>query len=205
MRAIDKRLALCHTCGKLSRVSNSHALLCPRCHSQVHLRDPYALSRAWAFTISALVAFVPANFFPIMTVIQIDKTIPSTIMAGVIDLAKNDMLPIAVVVFIASIAVPVFKLVGIIYLLLTVKRGKPVNSTQATRMYRFIDLIGRWSMLDLFVIAILVTLVSFGKLANIEANIGATAFGAVVVLTLLAAESFDPRLIWDLQDKETNE
>ncbi|WP_020210898.1 paraquat-inducible protein A [Gilvimarinus chinensis] len=205
MRAIDKRLALCHTCGKLARVSSSHTQLCPRCHGPVHLRDPYALSRAWAFTISALVAFIPANFYPIMTVIQIDKTIPSTIMAGVIDLAKNDMLPIAVVVFIASIAVPVFKLVGIIYLLLTVKRGKPVNSTQATRMYRFIDLIGRWSMLDLFVIAILVTLVSFGKLANIEANIGATAFGAVVVLTLLAAESFDPRLIWDLQDKETHE
>ncbi|UTF61294.1 paraquat-inducible protein A [Gilvimarinus sp. DA14] len=205
MRAIDKHLALCHTCGKLSRVSSGHTLLCPRCHNPVHLRDPFALSRAWAFTISALVAFIPANFYPIMTVVQIDKTIPSTIMAGVIDLAKNDMLPIAIVVFIASVAVPVFKLVGIIFLLLTVQRAKPINASQATRMYRFIDLIGRWSMLDLFVIAILVTLVSFGKLANIEANIGATAFGAVVVLTLLAAESFDPRLIWDLQDKHKND
>lgn len=204
MQAIERRLSRCHTCGKLAQVSEEPSV-CPRCHTPLHLRDPYALSRAWAFTLTALVAFIPANLLPIMTVAKLDNVIPSTIMAGVIDLAKNDMLPIAIVVFLASIAVPVFKLIGIIYLLYTVQQGRAINAAQATRMYRFIDFIGRWSMLDLFVIAILATLVSFGKVASIEANPGASAFAAVVVLTLLAAKSFDPRLIWDLQEKPHNE
>lgn len=200
MRAIDRGLCRCHVCGKLARRPGDGSYLCPRCHTPLHPRIPYSVSRAWAFTLTALIVFVPANVFPIMTVRKIDNTIPSTILAGVIDLARNDMLPIAIVVFIASIAVPVFKLVGIMFLLFTVQRGRPINAAQATNMYRFIDLIGRWSMLDLFVISILVTLVSFGQFASIEANIGASAFAGVVVLTLLAAESFDPRLIWDLQE-----
>jgi paraquat-inducible protein A len=149
-----------------------------------------------------MVVFIPANLYPIMTVAQLDNKTPSTILAGVINLAAHDMLPIAIVVFIASIAVPLFKLLGIAVLLIAVQRGKKIHPHQATFMYRFIELIGRWSMLDLFVISILVTLVSFGKIASIEPNVGATAFGAVVVLTLLAAKSFDPRLIWDLQEPD---
>ncbi|MDO3384970.1 paraquat-inducible protein A [Gilvimarinus sp. SDUM040013] len=202
MLAINANLARCHVCGKVSHLPSEGAFACPRCHTPLHFRTPYSVSRSWAYTLTAAICFVPANLYPIMNVQSIDKSFTSTIMSGVIDLAQNDMLPIAIVVFVASIAVPLFKLIGIIVLLTIVQRGKPVKRQQAIRMYRFIDFIGRWSMLDIFVISILVSLVSFGQIASIEANIGATAFGAVVILTLLAAESFDPRLIWDLQDTE---
>ncbi|HBO6306769.1 TPA: paraquat-inducible membrane protein A, partial [Pseudomonas aeruginosa] len=108
-----------------------------------------------------------------------------------------DMFPIAMVVFVASILVPTFKLVGIALLLYSVQRHQPMSARQRILMYRFIEWIGRWSMLDIFVIAILVALVNFGNLASIEANLGAAAFASVVVLTMLAAVTFDPRLIWD--------
>ena len=202
MRAIDQHLARCPVCTKLSERPTNGAYVCGRCQTPLHFREHMSVSRTWAFTVAAALAFIPANLYPIMTVAQIDSTTSSTILSGVIELAQNDMLPIAIVVFVASIAVPIFKLLGIIILLITVQRRQPINTRQATLMYRFILLIGRWSMLDLFVISILVSLVSFGKLASIEANMGATAFGAVVVLTLLAAESFDPRLIWDLQENK---
>lgn len=200
MRAINANLARCHVCGKLSSRPAEGAYACPRCHTPLHFRTPLAISRSWAYTLTAAVCFIPANIYPIMNVGSIEKNFTSTIMSGVIDLARNDMLPIAIVVFVASIAVPLFKLLGIMVLLVIVQRGKPIKRHQAIRMYRFIEFIGRWSMLDLFVISILVSLVSFGEIASIEPNIGATAFAAVVILTLLAAESFDPRLIWDLQD-----
>ncbi|WP_049722466.1 paraquat-inducible protein A [Gilvimarinus polysaccharolyticus] len=202
MRAIDYQICRCSVCAKLVYKRSPGFSVCPRCNTPLHLREPGSISRTWALLITAFVVFIPANLYPIMTVAQLDQKTPSTILAGVINLAAHDMLPIAIVVFIASIAVPLFKLLGIAALLITVHRRKKLNPRQATIMYRVIELIGRWSMLDLFVISILVTLVSFGKLASIEPNIGATAFGAVVVLTLLAAKSFDPRLIWDLQGPE---
>lgn len=201
MRAINSSLCQCQVCGKLCRLPDEGAYACRRCHSPLHRRRPHAIAASWALALTALVLLVPANLYPIMTIHQLDDTMRHTIMAGVIDLARHDMLPIAIVVFTASIAVPLFKLLGIMGLLVAVQRGHPISRQQATRMYRFIDLIGRWSMLDLFVISILVSLVNFGRIASIEANIGASAFAAVVVLTLLAAQSFDPRLIWDQQDK----
>ncbi len=118
-------------------------------------------------------------------------------MAGVIDLVHYGMFPIATVVFVASILVPTFKLVGLALLLLSVQRHQPLSARQRIIMYRFIEFIGRWSMLDIFVIAILVAVVNFGRLASIEANLGAVAFASVVILTMLAAVTFDPRLIWD--------
>jgi|SRR5690554_1802839 len=200
MRAIDLHVCRCAICGKLAYQHSSGSSVCPRCHAPLHQREPASVSRTWALLLTAMVLFLPANLYPIMTVAQLDDSSPSTILGGVISLAAHDMLPIAIVVFVASIAVPLFKLLGIAVLLMAIHRGHKINPRQAMVMYRIIDLIGRWSMLDLFVISILVTLVSFGKLASIEANMGATAFGAVVVLTLLAAKSFDPRLIWDLQE-----
>jgi paraquat-inducible protein A len=200
VRAIDYNISRCGMCGKLAYPHHSGPSACPRCHTPLHLREPHSITRTWALLLTAMVAFIPANLYPIMTVAQLDDKNASTILSGVIDLAGHDMLPIAIVVFVASIAVPLFKLIGITVLLLAVQRGKPIKPQQATLMYRFIDVIGRWSMLDLFVIAILVTLVSFGNIANIQPNMGASAFGAVVVLTLLAAKSFDSRLLWDLQE-----
>jgi len=205
MRALEAGLAHCSVCSKVLLRPTQGAFVCPRCHSPLHFREPLSVSRSWAFLIAATIALFPANLYPIMTVSQVDTSYTDTIISGIVQLAQNGMLPIAIVVFIASVAVPVFKIIGIAALLVIVQRGGAVNKKQATFMYRFIDIIGRWSMLDLFVISILVSLVSFGQFASIEVNLGATFFGAVVVLTLLAAESFDQRLIWDLQESSTHE
>ncbi|MNT48834.1 Paraquat-inducible protein A [compost metagenome] len=123
-------------------------------------------------------------------------------MGGVLELIHAEMVPIALVVFVASILVPTFKLVGIALLLYSVQRRLPMSPRQRILMYRFIEWIGRWSMLDIFVIAILVALVSFGNLASIEANLGAAAFASVVITTMIAAVTFDPRLIWDNTDMD---
>ncbi|MGF6557419.1 paraquat-inducible protein A [Pseudomonas sp. S30_BP2TU TE3576] len=163
----------------------------------MHARSPNSLVRTWALLITAAILYIPANLLPIMTVNSLGKGAPSTIMAGVIELMHYGMFPIAAVVFIASIVVPTFKLVGIALLLFSVQRRQPLSARQRIWMYRFIEFIGRWSMLDIFVIAILVAVVNFGRLASIEANLGAIAFATVVILTMLAAVTFDPRLIWD--------
>jgi len=147
--------------------------------------------------ITAAILYIPANLLPIMTINSLGQGDPSTIMSGVIQLVQHGMFPIAAVVFIASILVPTFKLVGIGLLLFSVQRHQPLSAQQRIIMYRFIEFIGRWSMLDIFVIAILVAVVNFGRLASVEANLGAAAFASVVILTMLAAVTFDPRLIWD--------
>ena len=163
----------------------------------IHARRPNSLTRTWALLITAAILYIPANLLPIMTVSSLGQGDPSTIMSGVIQLVQHGMFPIAAVVFIASILVPTFKLVGIGLLLFSVQRHQPLSAQQRIVMYRFIEFIGRWSMLDIFVIAILVALVNFGRLASIEANLGAAAFASVVILTMFAAVTFDPRLIWD--------
>ena len=147
--------------------------------------------------LTSALMYIPANVLPIMTVYSLGKGQPDTIMSGVIALVNYGMAPIALVVFVASILVPTFKLVGIALLLYSVQRHQPMSARQRGMMYRFIEWIGRWSMLDIFVITILVALVKFGNLASIEAGFGAVAFCSVVILTMLAAVSFDPRLIWD--------
>nr|BFD44392.1 paraquat-inducible protein A [Pseudomonas sp. FFPRI_1] len=163
----------------------------------VHPRRPNSILRTWALLLTAAILYIPANLLPIMTVSSLGQGDPSTIMSGVIQLVQHGMLPIAAVVFVASILVPTFKLVGIALLLFSVQRHQPLSARQRIIMYRFIEFIGRWSMLDIFVIAILVAVVNFGRLASIEANLGAVAFASVVILTMLAAVTFDPRLIWD--------
>ncbi|MBM7060217.1 paraquat-inducible protein A [Pseudomonas sp. UL073] len=198
MRAIDAGILVCHECHELNREEpdESHQT-CTRCGAVVHGRRPNSLVRTWALLITAAILYIPANLLPIMTVNSLGKGAPSTIMEGVVELIHYGMFPVAAVVFIASILVPTFKLVGITLLLYSVQRHQPMSARQRILMYRFIEWIGRWSMLDIFVIAILVALVKFGNLATIEANMGAVAFGSVVVLTMLAAITFDPRLIWD--------
>jgi paraquat-inducible protein A len=168
-----------------------------RCGARVHPRRPNSILRTWALLIAASILYIPANVLPIMTVSSFGQGTPDTIMSGVIALLKHGMVPIAAVVFTASILVPTFKLVGIGLLLYSVQRRQPLSARQRIWMYRFIEFIGRWSMLDIFVIAILVAVVNFGRIANVEANLGAVAFATVVILTMLAALTFDPRLIWD--------
>ena len=198
MRAIDVGILICIECHELNRQEpDSDEQVCTRCGALVHARRPNSVMRTWALLITAAILYIPANVLPIMTVSSLGQGDPSTIMSGVIQLVQHGMFPIAAVVFVASILVPTFKLVGIGLLLFSVQRHQPLSARQRIIMYRFIEFIGRWSMLDIFVIAILVAVVNFGRLANIEANLGAVAFSSVVILTMLAAVTFDPRLIWD--------
>ena len=198
MRAIDAGILICTECHELNKQeADSEEQLCTRCGALIHARRPNSLKRTWALLITAAILYIPANLLPIMTVNSLGQGDPSTIMSGVIQLVQHGMFPIAAVVFIASILVPTFKLVGIGLLLFSVQRHQPLSAQQRIVMYRFIEFIGRWSMLDIFVIAILVAVVNFGRLASVEANLGAAAFASVVILTMLAAVTFDPRLIWD--------
>ena len=207
MRAIDAGILICGECHQLNRQQDEGGghQHCTRCGAVLHARRPNSLTRTWALLITAAILYIPANLLPIMTVNFLGNGMPATIMEGVIELINADMLPVAAVVFIASILVPTFKLIGIALLLYSIQRHQPLSARQRIVMYRFIEWIGRWSMLDIFVIAILVTLVNFGNLASIEANLGAAAFACVVVLTMLAAVTFDPRLIWDNTDAENDD
>ncbi|MNM63222.1 Paraquat-inducible protein A [compost metagenome] len=205
MRAIDAGILICGECHQLNRLTGDEPVHCSRCGAVVHDRRPNSIARTWALLITAAILYIPANLLPIMTVNFLGSGIPSTIMEGVTELIHADMIPIAAVVFIASIVVPTFKLVGIALLLYSVQRHQPLSAKQRILMYRFIEWIGRWSMLDIFVIATLVALVRFGNLATIEAGPGAAAFATVVVLTMLAAVTFDPRLIWDNTDMDESD
>lgn len=203
MRAIDAGLLICSECHQLNVQprSGEHGH-CRRCGAPLHDRRPNSLARTWALLITSALLYIPANLLPIMTVNSLGKGQPATIMEGVLELIRFDMIPIAAVVFVASILVPTFKLVGLGLLVFSVQRRVPMTAQQRIVMYRFIEWIGRWSMLDIFVIAILVAVVNFGALASIEAGAGAGAFAAVVILTMLAALTFDPRLIWDNTDAQ---
>lgn len=203
MRAIDAGLITCHECHQLNPIQRDEGKqFCTRCGGHIHERRPNSLVRTWTLLITAAVLYIPANLLPIMTVNSLGKGQSNTIMSGIIELVNYGMLPIAAVVFIASILVPTFKLIGIALLLYSVQRYQPMSARQRVLMYRFIEWIGRWSMLDIFVIAILVAVVRFGSLASIVPGYGAIAFASVVVLTMLAALTFDPRLIWDNIDSD---
>ena len=202
--AKQQGLIRCHTCGKLAFDvgHDGYEEHCPRCHAHMHMRATNSLSRTWALLITAAILYVPANILPIMTVTYFGSGQPDTIMSGVILLLQIGSYPIAAVIFIASILVPVLKMVALLILLLSIQLKWMLDDRQRTRMYRAVELVGRWSMLDMFVIALLVALVNFGSLAQIVSGPGATAFGSVVVLTMLAATTFDARLIWDKENTD---
>lgn len=197
MRAIDANLLVCPECHQLDRIRSCHYQHCKRCGARVSVRRLGTLNKTLAFLVAAVFLYFPANLLPIMTVRNLGQGTPDTIMSGVISLANNGLYGIAAVVFLASIVVPTFKLIGIAGLLFSIKNKVNFSARQRVIIFRFIEWIGRWSMLDIFVIAVLVTVVNFGNLASVEADFGAVAFAGVVVLTMLAANSFDPRFIWD--------
>ncbi|OUS27370.1 paraquat-inducible membrane protein A [Gammaproteobacteria bacterium 45_16_T64] len=201
-RALTQGLTACDECHhvvRLTEVSPTQSQRCSRCFSVIHARKPKSISRTWAWVLTGLILLFPANMLPVMTVVYLGNGSPDTIMSGVIHLAEEGMYPIALLVFIASVFVPIVKLVGLITLLVVVQCKLPLSAKQCTYLYRMIEFIGRWSMLDLFMISILVTLVDLGAVASITAGAGATAFASVVVATIFAANTFDPRLIWDLR------
>lgn len=170
---------------------------CPRCGATLERRKSNSLARTWALLVSGYVLYVPANIFPVMVIVSFGKQETSTIFSGVVELARGGMLPIAVLVFCASIAIPILKLVSLTFVAASVQfrwRCQPVGRT---KLYRIVEGIGRWSMIDVFVISILVALIQLERVATIEPSLGALCFAAVVILTMFAAMSFDPRLIWD--------
>ncbi len=198
--SLNHGLISCHSCHLLCRRNSSAGIMrCPRCGAGMHLRKPYSIQRTWALIISALVFYVPANVLPITTVISLGKAQSDTIMSGVIYFIRTGMWPIALVIFIASVFVPVLKLLILILLLISVQRKSAWRSKDRTRLYRITELVGRWSMVDIFVVTILVALVNLGAMATIHAGPAAFYFSAVVVITMFAAMSFDPRLIWDTE------
>ena len=204
LTAKEAGMVICHDCQKLlsyPEVQGHEHLACPRCGSPVHQRMPNSLTRTWALVIAAFIFLIPANLFPIMTFTMKGSGEPSTIIDGVLMMVHHGMIPIALVVFIASIAVPFLKLAGLSVLLLSVQFKWKTSHRQRTTMYGLIETIGRWSMLDVFVIAVLGALVELGILANIKAGPAATFFCAAVVVTIFAAESFDTRLIWDAEEE----
>ena len=193
-------LAGCHECHLTVSLPSAAGALeahCPRCGAAVHRRKLNSIARAWALLIAAAVVYVPANLFPVMTTTSLGKAQSDTIMSGVIYLLNHGMWPLALVVFGASVIVPLLKIAALVYLLVSVQRGSRARLADRTRIYRITEVVGRWSMVDIYVVTILVALVNLGNLATVEAGPGAVFFGGVVVLTMLAAESFDPRLIWD--------
>ncbi len=205
MRGCDLGLASCHTCGLLTRLPPHRHAHCPRCGSHLHLRKRNSIAASWAFLIAAMLMYLPANLLPVMTVIYLGSGSPDTIMSGVIYLLLHGDWPLALIVFVASVLVPLLKMIALTYLLVSVQRHSPFRHQQRTRLYRITELVGRWSMVDIFVVALLAALVQVGSIATIEPGMGARAFAAVVILTMLAAMSFDPRLIWDHPRENRND
>ncbi|WP_078118170.1 paraquat-inducible protein A [Thiosocius teredinicola] len=189
----------CHTCGLVSRHPEvlTARLSCPRCGVELHHRIPRSVSRSWAFLVAAMMLYIPANLLPIMHVTSLGKTRSDTILSGAEYLLVHGMWPLALIVFVASVLVPVVKILILAYLLISVQRRSPGRAMERLRLYRFTEFVGRWSMVDVFVVTVLVALVHLGNVAEIEAGLGAVFFAGVVVLTMFAAQTFDPRLIWD--------
>ena len=194
-------LTSCHSCHFLcTRGKPSADRICPRCGAGLHDRKPNSIARTWALVLAAIIFYIPANLLPITVVISLGKAQSDTIMSGVIYFVHSGMWPIALVIFVASVFVPLLKLLILILLLISVQRKSSWRQKDRTVLYRITEIIGRWSMVDIFVVTILVALVHLGGLATIHAGPGAIFFGAVVVITIIAAMSFDPRLIWDTEE-----
>lgn len=197
--AVNLGLAECRHCGLLSRSPDRAAarIHCPRCGSVLIARIPHSVARTWALVIAAFILYVPANVLPILTTTQLGQSESNTILGGVRYFIDTGDLLLAAVIFTASIVVPLTKLLVLCYLLISVQRKSHWRPKDRTRLFRMIELIGPWSMLDIFVVALMVALVHAGALANVEAEPAALFFAAVVVITMFAAMTFDTRLIWD--------
>jgi paraquat-inducible protein A len=200
--AKDARLISCHSCHLLCRAGPSpdrRTHRCPRCGAILHQRKPRSVKRTWALLIAASICYIPANVLPVTRASSLGDVQSDTILSGVIYFIKEGNWPIALIIFVASILVPLLKLFILSGLLVSVQRRSTWRPRDRTRIYRLTEVIGRWSMVDIYVITITVALVKIGALALFEAGPGLVFFGAVVVLTMFAAMSFDPRLIWDQQ------
>jgi paraquat-inducible protein A len=173
---------------------------CPRCGTALHPRKPNSIQRTWALVLTAMILYVPANLMPVMHTTYLGRTKGDTIISGVYYFMINGSWHIALIIFIASVVVPAFKLIALSFLLITLRDHTRHHPEQRTRLYRLVEVIGRWSMVDIFVVAVMVAMLQMGNFASVQAGWGAIFFSAVVVITMIAAMTFDPRLIWDAME-----
>ena len=188
----------CEVCNLLSRpVAAAAPGHCPRCGAGLSWRRHHSIQYTWAFVIAAAICYIPANLLPVLTTTTLASSDSDTILSGVVFLYTSGSWPLALIVLVASVMVPIGKLAALAYLLITVQRGSIASNRERARLYRLVEVIGRWSMLDVFVDTFTVALVQLHPLMSVQPGPGVLFFAAVVVLTMIAATSFDPRLIWD--------
>lgn len=200
LTAANAGLISCHSCQLLCRhvdAGSRRHIWCPRCGAMLHKRKPASLARTWALVIAAMLFYIPANVLPITLTQSMGQVQSDTILSGVIYFMLSGSWHIALIIFVASILVPLIKLVVLTYLLLSVQLKWIWRPKDRTRLYHLTEAVGRWSMVDIYVVTVLVALVRMKALASVEAGPAGFYFAAVVVLTMLAANCFDPRLIWD--------
>ena len=197
-------LLRCPGCEKLHHAQHSvPGTPCDRCGAALHSRKPASVQRTWALMLGAATLYIPSNLYPVMTISQFGNAESDTIISGVIALFQAGWYPVAVAILFASIVVPCFKILSLGFLLIALQRRSRWKPGARTKMYRIVEGIGRWSMLDMFTTSLLVALVQLGDVMTIEPGVGATCFAGVVILTMLAAMSFDPRLVWDSLEENT--
>jgi len=197
LSAAQAGLVACESCGLLSRAAGVVPSRCARCGAGLASRRPNSIQRTWALAIAAAICYVPANILPVLTTQTLSSSRADTILSGVAALYTSGSWPLALIVLVASVMIPLGKLAALTYLLISVRRGSANGARDRTHLYRMIELIGRWSMLDVFVVAFVVALIQFQPLMASQPGPGLPFFAAVVILTMLATTSFDPRLIWD--------
>ncbi len=200
MTAREAGLVACTSCGLLAPPDIES---CPRCHAHLESRDAGSVQRAVAWLVAGLIVYIPANVYPMLQTTQMFQSQDSTIVGGVVDLIHHHAYAIAAIVFIASVVIPVAKFLAIGYLAFLLSNGRKKDPHRLHKLHEAVEFIGRWSMIDVFVVAILVALVQFNVVATIKPGVAAVCFALSVVFTMLSAQAFDPRSIWDVAGKET--
>ena len=204
--AASQQILGCNACGLAQREPPAQEHLhCSRCGTRLHFRKPNSIGRTWALVIAAYVLIIPANLMPVMATGSLFGTEKDTIFGGVKFLWESNSQVLAIILFCASIVIPFAKLITLTFLLISVQRRSTWKPKVRAQLYRIVEAIGRWSMIDVYVATMLTALVQFGDLMSIRAGVGAIAFGSVVMLTIFAARSFDPRLIWEAVDLLTSD
>ncbi len=211
INAAEQHAVGCKTCGLVnalpatdsqSNISEPDNYVCQRCGSDLYVRKPNSEQLTWALLLTAAILYIPANAYPMMITTSLGQSHASTIIGGMVELWQHGSEPVAVIIFVASVLVPIVKMLVLVLLLWLARHPGPLNAQQKTRLYRITELIGRWSMVDVFVVAIMVALIQSGNLMSVLPGPAALAFCAVVITTMLAAMAFDPRLLWDIQGKQ---
>lgn len=197
-------LLSCGTCHLTNRPPPELAgnLVCSRCGSRLYSRKPNSLSRTWALLMTAAIFYIPANTLPIMITSSLGSTRADTILSGVLEFISEGSIGIALIIFFASVFIPIFKLLTLSYLLVSIQCRRIKRPKDNTRIFRLIELIGRWSMIDVFVVTLMIALIKLGAIGNLSAGPGGAYFATVVIATMFASNSFDPRLIWDSLEEE---